>query len=152
MNQIEAKIVQICREITSLRNLMLLDILFRGQKNSLVIEVFVDSEGKLSIDDCASVSKEINSRIEAESLIEGSYRLEVSSPGTDRPLKYLKQYFKHINRNFEISYNDENNINNKIKAKLLRIDGEDLLFMYNNNEIKINFNRITKAKVVISFS
>lgn len=53
--------------------------------------------GQLVIEDCAALSRRVSDRIDAledagEELIEGAYRLEVSSPGIDRPLTRLKDF------------------------------------------------------------
>jgi ribosome maturation factor RimP len=53
--------------------------------------------GQLLIDDCAALSHRISDRLDAleeagEVLIEGAYRLEVSSPGIDRPLTRPKDF------------------------------------------------------------
>jgi ribosome maturation factor RimP len=48
------------------------------------------------------VSREVSAAIDAANLILGRYRLDVSSPGIDRPLKYAWQYPKHIGRLFRV--------------------------------------------------
>jgi ribosome maturation factor RimP len=53
--------------------------------------------GQLVIDDCAALSRRISDRIDelelqGIELIEGAYRLEVSSPGIDRPLTRPKDF------------------------------------------------------------
>ena len=47
---------------------------------------------QLSLDDCARLSRRLSELLDREDPIEGSYRLEVSSPGIDRPLTRLKDY------------------------------------------------------------
>jgi ribosome maturation factor RimP len=152
MNLFDENIRKIAAGKSEDNGFFLIDIIFRGNPNNRIIEIFIDGEKNVSADDCAKVSREIEEHIESLGLIDSSYRLEVSSPGVDRPLKYLKQYPKHINRKFEISYkpNDETK---KIVGKLLRIDGDSLVFLSDQkNETIINFNNITKAKVLVSFS
>ncbi|MHB8579825.1 MAG: ribosome assembly cofactor RimP [Ignavibacteriaceae bacterium] len=152
MNLFDENIRKIAAGKSEDNGFFLVDIIFRGNPNNRIIEIFIDGEKNVSADDCAKVSREIEEHIESLGLIDSSYRLEVSSPGVDRPLKYLKQYPKHINRKFEISYkpNDETK---KIVGKLLRIDGDSLIFLSDQkNETIINFNNITKAKVLVSFS
>lgn len=152
MNLFDENISKIAAGKSEDYGFFLVDIIFRGNPNSRMIEIFIDGEKNVSADDCAKVSREIEEQIESLGLIDSSYRLEVSSPGVDRPLKYLKQYPKHINRKFEISYkpNDETK---KLVGKLLRIEGENLVFQSDQkNETIINFNNITKAKVLVSFS
>ncbi len=152
MNLFDENIRKIAAGKSEVNGFFLVDIIFRGNPNNRIIEIFIDGEKNVSADDCAKISREIEEQIESLGLIDSSYRLEVSSPGVDRPLKFLKQYPKHINRKFEISYkpNDETK---KLVGKLLRIEGENLIFQSDQkNETIINFNNITKAKVLVSFS
>lgn len=44
------------------------------------------SDGSMSIDDCETVSRELSPLLDAHDLISDAYRLEISSPGIDRPL------------------------------------------------------------------
>ena len=47
---------------------------------------------QLSLGDCETISRRLSEMFDANDPIEGSYRLEVSSPGIDRPLTRLKDY------------------------------------------------------------
>ena len=47
---------------------------------------------QLTIDDCERISRRLSDVLDLCDPIEGSYRLEVSSPGIDRPLTRLKDY------------------------------------------------------------
>lgn len=47
---------------------------------------------QLSLDDCARLSRRLSDLFDRVDPIEGSYRLEVSSPGIDRPLTRRKDY------------------------------------------------------------
>ncbi len=151
MNELAENISKIAQNVTSDFGLFLIDVNLRGNDRNRIVEVFVDGEKNVSAEDLAEVSKAINGIIEQENLIKGSYRLDVSTPGIDRPLKFLKQYPKHINRKFEVSY-IENGENKNIKAKLESVEGDNLLFSAAKVLLKINFKDIISAKVQISFS
>jgi ribosome maturation factor RimP len=47
---------------------------------------------QLNLSDCEAISRRLSDWLDANDPIEGSYRLEVSSPGIDRPLTRLKDY------------------------------------------------------------
>jgi len=47
---------------------------------------------QLDLADCETISRRLSDWLDAHDPIEGSYRLEVSSPGIDRPLTKLKDY------------------------------------------------------------
>ena len=150
MTSLKENIVQIVEEITSSSGYFLIDIVLRGTERNRVIEIFVDGEKNITAKDCAEVSRKINKVFEEKELIKSAYRLDVSSPGIDRPLLYLKQYPKHINRKFEIKYNygDEKK---KLKGTLNKIEGEDLTFLTNKEQV-IKFKDIINAKVLVNFS
>ena len=150
MNSLRENIVQIAQEITSSSGFFLIDIVIRGTERNRVIEVFIDGEKNITAKDCAEVSRKLNEVFEEKEIVKAAYRLDVSSPGIDRPLLYLKQYPKHINRKFEISYN-YNDEKRKLKGTLKKIEGENLTFLTNQEQI-INFNDIINAKVLLSFS
>ena len=151
MDLIEENIVTISNEIAEKLGYFVIEILFRGDNRKRIIEVYVDAEKNISADDLAEISREINSVIEEKNLLTKSYRLDVSTPGVDRPLKFLKQFPKHINRNFEVTYKagEETSI---VTGKLLSVDGEELTFFSGGKNILIDFKNITTAKVLISFS
>lgn len=145
------KIVQISNEIAEKLNFFVVDISFRGDNRKQIIEVFVDSEKNVDSENLAQINREINSVIEEHNIIDHAYRLDVSSPGVDRPLKFLKQFPKHINRNFEVTYKSGEETKT-ITGKLLTVEGEELTFLSEKKNTLIEFKNITTAKVIISFS
>jgi ribosome maturation factor RimP len=165
MNLLEENIKEIAKIAAEKFGFFLIDTVYRGQKGSRIIEIFIDGESNVSADDCAKVSSEIDIQLENLPDIGSKYRLDVSSPGVDRPLKFLKQFPKHINRKFDVTYKFGEETKN-ISAKLIKIDGDNLIFFNNSklskkqaalqdsatNETIINFNNIINAKVIISFS
>ncbi len=151
MNELIKNISKIAEKSASEFGLLLIEINLRGNDRNRIIEIFVDGEKNVSAENLAELSKLIYSEIEEKNLIKGSYRLDVSTPGVDRPLKFLKQYPKHINRKFEVKYQSgEEKL--ELNAKLGSVEGEDLLFSTGKTLVKINFKDIISAKVVISFS
>ncbi len=151
MNISEQNIKDVFAGIIEQSGFFLIDLVFRGNAGQKIIEVFIDGEKNVSADDCAFVSRELNSEIEKTNLIESAYRLDVSSPGVERPLKYLKQYPKHINRIFEIEFKNGEETK-KITGKLSVINNEELTFLCKDgSEYFINFNNIIRAIVSIGF-
>jgi ribosome maturation factor RimP len=61
----------------------------RGSKSRPVLDLRIERRdgSRVSVDDCARVSRALESRLEAERLVGEQYVLEVSSPGIERPLR-----------------------------------------------------------------
>ncbi len=151
MDKIKENIIKISNDLAEKLGYFLIDVVFRGDNRKRIIEVFVDAEKNVSADDLAEMSRKLNEIIDSENLLKESYRLEVSSPGVDRPLKFLKQYPKHINRNFEVVYKSAES-ETKFTGKLISVERDELTFQTKEKSILVKFNQIIKAKVLISFS
>ena len=59
---------------------------FNAHKGSALVRLFIDAAGGVTLGDCEKVSREVEGRLDVEDPIPQNYRLEVSSPGLDRPL------------------------------------------------------------------
>jgi ribosome maturation factor RimP len=71
-----------------------------GTKGRPLLEVRIDRPdgGKVTIDDCAQVSRAIEAQLDGSSLVAATYRLEVSSPGMDRPLRHAADWRRFAGR------------------------------------------------------
>ena len=65
----------------------LVDLELKREGRDWFLRLFIDKPGGITLDDCVEVSREVSAVLEVEDPIESTYRLEVSSPGLDRPLK-----------------------------------------------------------------
>jgi ribosome maturation factor RimP len=65
----------------------LVDLQLQQEGKQLALRLFIDKPAGITLDDCVEVSREVSAILEIEDPIKSAYRLEVSSPGLDRPLK-----------------------------------------------------------------
>jgi ribosome maturation factor RimP len=65
----------------------LVDMIVSKGKRKWLLRIFIDKPEGVTIDDCANVSRRIGTILDVEDPVPGSYILEVSSPGIERPLK-----------------------------------------------------------------
>jgi ribosome maturation factor RimP len=109
---------------------------------STTYQIFIDKEnGRVTIKDCEVWSDKIGSFIDMNSLINGSYILEVSSPGIDRIIKKPKD-FERIYYSKILGYKDgvaifEDNLSFKmedIDEIRLHIPDDEILKGLDNNK------------------
>ncbi|MDW8273658.1 MAG: ribosome maturation factor [Chitinophagales bacterium] len=90
--------------VLSEQNIFLVDIKYlKGGKK---IEVYVDTDSGIDIEQCATISRFLEKKLEESGMVPSDYVLEVSSPGMDNPLKVPRQYFKRIGRTLQVWTND----------------------------------------------
>ena len=84
----------------------LLDVVPEAGKET-VYWILVDAEEEpVSLDTCGELSREIGFLLDAHEELKGRYRLNVSSPGLDRPLTDKRQYAKNIGRRIRLRLQD----------------------------------------------
>lgn len=75
-----------------------------------MVEIFADTDSGITIDQCAELSRSISAVLDREDIIAGGYRLEVSSPGLDHPLKLLRQFKKNRGRELKVTMHAEGGV------------------------------------------
>ena len=71
-----------------------------GTKSRPVVDVRIDRPDgeKVTVEDCARTSRAIEARLDAGDAIAERYRLEVSSPGMERPLRHAADWRRFVGR------------------------------------------------------
>jgi ribosome maturation factor RimP len=94
----DIRLQEVVEESAKRHGAQCVDLIVRGHAGRAVVEVFVDNESGITTELCAAISRDIASAVDQRGILAGSYRLEVSSPGIDRPLRHAWQYPKHVGR------------------------------------------------------
>ena len=78
------------------------DVEYVREAGTWFLRVCIDKDGGVSIDDCEEVSRPLSDALDEADPIEGSYTLEVSSAGADRPLKRPEHFAAFLGAEVEI--------------------------------------------------
>lgn len=116
-----------------------------------IIHLFIDSDSIISIKDCISLNKYLESKLNRD---KEDFELIVSSSGLDLPFKVLRQYYKNINKNISVLLKD----GNKHEGTLIAAEEENIILKpifkkknIESQEIKFSINDIKETKSIISF-
>lgn len=107
-------------------------------------------DGSISVEDCAKISRQVSAVLDVEDSIPGEYRLEVSSPGIDRPLVKLTDYAKYIGHAAKtetvLPIDGRKRYTGVIKA----VEGENVILTVDNKDHSLPFIDIQSAKLVLT--
>ena len=98
----ESRVQQIADPIAKALQLDIVDVECQGRGAGTIIRVFVRKEGGIEIQDCARLHQSLSRALDVADPIPHAYRLEVSSPGLDRPLTRRQDYQHVIGRNIRV--------------------------------------------------
>jgi ribosome maturation factor RimP len=110
---------------------------------------------QLHLADCEALSRRISDQLDAleeagEDPIEGGYRLEVSSPGIDRPLTRLKDYSDWAGHEARLKLAREVDGAKQVTGELLGVDGDIVRVSAAMAERRLPFDAIASAKLVLT--
>jgi len=114
-----------------------------------VLEVFIDAESPVTIEQCTEISRDLSSVIEGARMLASAYRLEVSSPGIDRPLQHAWQYPKHVGRKVQVTVRGPEGSRNVVGV-LTAADAEGVAVIAGPGDeaVRVAFSDIREALVL----
>ena len=111
--------------------------LARGGK-PWTLKITIDTpgcDGRVSVDSCATVSREVGSQLDVADAIEAGYRLEVSSPGLNRPLAREKDFASACGREVQIETRQPISGRRRFRGVLLRFEEDVAAIEVDGNEV-----------------
>ncbi len=115
-------------------------------KKETTIRLFVYTPNGVTLEKCAGISRAVGDVIEETDYFEDGYLLEVSSPGLDRPLTKLVDYKYRIGENVKVEFVDKKR--KKISVEISSVNGDEVVFLDNGNEISVPITEIEKGKII----
>ena len=137
--------------------LALVRVGFFGGKSDPTLQVMAERPDtrQLTLEACATLSRAISERLDAldgtpDDPIVEAYRLEVSSPGIDRPLTRLSDYADWAGHEARIKLVEPIQGRKMFDAELSGIDGDAVLVSAKHGDMRLPFATIASAKLVLT--
>jgi len=147
LNQVTAKLESLIEG----SSLFVVDIKIKPTNN---FKIYLDGDSGVTIEAVSKINRALYKYMEESALFpDGDFSLEVSSPGVDEPLKFLRQYKKNIGRTVEVTLTE----GNPVEGKLMDATEEEVTIEQTAGKKKektttvIPFGNIKKTVVQISF-
>lgn len=101
----------------------LVRVLMQGRQQP-VLQVMAERKdgAAMTVEDCADISRQISALLDVDDPIEGTYSLEVSSPGIDRPLTRPKDFEAYAGFEVKLETHEPIEGRKRFRGKLLGLD------------------------------
>ena len=120
-------------------------------RSSQTLQIMAERpDGSMSLDDCAAISRQVSAVLDVEDVIATAYRLEVSSPGIDRPLVKLTDYPKYAGHAVKIETVLPINGRKRFAGTIKAVEGNDVVVSVDGKDHALPFIDIQSAKLVLT--
>lgn len=157
MDEVVDRVSALAENLLTPQGMELVDIEYKREGRHMVLRLFVDRDGGITLDDCALVSRELSEILDVEDFISENYTLEVSSPGLNRPLKKESDYERYRGRlvkvkTFELVADEAGNPRKTFLGNLGGLVGGVVILNLREGQIaRIPFDKIAKANLEFEF-
>jgi ribosome maturation factor RimP len=123
-----------------------------GGKSDPTLQVMAErpETRQLTIDDCADLSRRIGDILDEADPIEEGYRLEVSSPGIDRPLTSRSDFADWTGHEARIKFVEPIDGAKQVSGDIEGIDGETIRIATSKGVRLFLFDQVASAKLLLT--
>ncbi len=146
--KIVASVKDLAEPLCESEGVELVYVEYQPEAGGMILRLYIDKPKGVTIDDCIYISRQLGDILDVSLEGAGAYRLEVSSPGADRPL-WNKNDFNRFKGNVAtIRTSRPFDGQKNFKGVLLGISDEIVKLMVDNKNVAIPFKEITRARLV----
>ena len=133
----------------------LVDLEVARNRGAGSLRITVDNpsgDGRVPIERCAAISREIGTLLDAEDAMASAYTLEVSSPGLDRVLAREKDFEAAVDREVKLTTRRPIEGRKRYRGRLVAFDAGVLQIVVDGEPIEIPFDEVEKANAIYEFT
>ena len=142
------RVKELFEEVIEDTSFFLVDVEFKGGPEP-VVWIYVDAENEdVTLDQCADLSRELGFLMDANGVIKGRYRLNVSTPGLSRPLQDPRQFKKNVGRRLRVKFKEQEEYQ-KVEGELKEFAENELIIQQDDEHLKhIAYEDVVQSKVI----
>jgi len=143
----------IAKKVATAGGIELVHVETAGTKRDLVVRIFIDKKGGVTIDDCSDVSRQIEEVLDSQDFIPSRYVLEVSSPGIERQLYSLADFVKFTGKLARVKTKSEIGGQKTFVGPITQVEGETITIDDRTNGIvSFDYAQVDKANLKIDLA
>ena len=146
--QIVAEVWRVAEPLCLDEDMELVFIEFRRESQGRVLRLYIDKQGGVTLDDCARISRQLGDVLDVTMEDIGPYSLEVSSPGSNRPIGRPEDYNRFRGQQVHLKTRQPIDGRKNYRGVLRGFDGDFVAVVCDNEEIHIPFEVISIARLV----
>ena len=150
-NDLSARIEQLIAPTLLGMGIDTVRVLITGKvEKTLQIMVEPTDGSETTVEHCASASRAISAILDVEDPIDGEFRLEVSSPGLDRPLVKLKDFERFAGFEAKLEMLRPINGQRRYQGRVLRVEDDEIVILADGAETRLKYADVRRSKLILT--
>ena len=150
-NDLESRVENMISPAVTDMGFTIVRVQLSGERRRTLQIMVEPSDGReMTVDDCADISRTVSAIMDVEDPIAGTYSLEVSSPGLDRPLVKFTDFERFAGFEAKIELTALMDGRRRFKCRVKGTEGNDVLVDVDGESLRIDYGNIAKAKLIVT--
>jgi ribosome maturation factor RimP len=128
--------------------LELVHVEYQREPGGLTLRIYLDKPGGVTLEDCVEISRQLDDILDVHMRDAPPYRLEVSSPGVDRPVGKLKDYDRFAGHRAKVRTACAVNGRKNFTGVLVGVVDEKVRMQVDKEIVQLEYDNITRARLV----
>lgn len=148
---IESYVEELVMPIIEEGNFELVDVEYVKEGANWYLRVYADKEGGINIDDCVTISRALEVKLDEKDVIADAYILEVSSPGLGRQLKKERDYKRSIGEEIEFKLYKARDKQKEFEGILKAFDEDTFTITIDEEDVVFDRKDVAMMRLAVHF-
>jgi ribosome maturation factor RimP len=138
-------VLELAERAASTHGVEVLELQLRGQGRGRVLSVILDADGPVEADVVERVSKDLSRALDQADPLQGSYTLEVTTPGLERPLQSARDFRRQRGHEVRIVAG----VASAVQGMVVDADDQAVTLDVDGSQVQVPLSDVVRGKVVL---
>jgi ribosome maturation factor RimP len=138
-------VLELAERAASTHGVEVLELQLRGQGRGRVLSVILDADGPVEADVVECVSKDLSRALDQADPLQGSYTLEVTTPGLERPLQSARDFRRQRGHEVRIVAG----VASAVQGVVVDADDQAVTLDVDGSQVQVPLSDVVRGKVVL---
>jgi len=142
------QVTRLAEPLCTAEGMELIHVEYQREPGGLTLRIYLDKPGGVTLDDCVDISRQLEDLLDVHTQDVPPYRLEVSSPGIDRPVGKLEDFIRFEGHRAKIRLAVAVNGRKNFTGVLAGVVDETVRLTLDKETVSLNYSDITRARLI----
>jgi ribosome maturation factor RimP len=150
MATLPPRVQELAERVAAAHGVELLEVQLRRRGRSQVLSVVLDADAPVEADVVERVSKELSHLLDEDDPLPGSYVLEVTTPGLDRPLRTARDFRRQRGHQVRVTRAQAgSDATTSVQGIVVAVDDQAVTLEADGGELRLPLSEVVRGTVVL---
>jgi ribosome maturation factor RimP len=142
---LDARVAEHAAPLATAAGLDLVEVAVKGEGPARVVRVIIDRKGGADLNQCTALSRQLEDRLDALPELGSGYRLEVTTPGVEYPLRDQRAFDRVEGRAVRVLRRERDDRLTEVRGTVRSAEADAVVLDVDGAPVRVAYQEIAKA-------